>query len=76
MKNLVYFGGGFAVLIKCIRICMCVMMIVILDKICSVDQVFVVGYKNLDMDVFGFVVGMQLFVSNVIENSYVIYDEE
>ena len=52
------------------------MMTAISDKIRSVDQVFVVGHKNLDMDALGSAVGMQLFASNVTENSYAIYDEE
>jgi len=46
------------------------------DKIRSVDQVFVVGHKNLDMDALGSAVGMQLFASNIIENSYAVYDAE
>ncbi len=37
---------------------------------------FVVGHKNLDMDALGSAVGMQLFASNVIENSYALYNEE
>lgn len=32
--------------------------------------------QNLDMDALGSAVGMQLFASNVIENSYALYDEE
>ncbi len=52
------------------------MMTAISDKIRSVDQVFVVGHKNLDMDALGSAVGMQLFASNVTENSYALYDEE
>ena len=51
------------------------MMTAISDKIRSVDQVFVVGHKNLDMDALGSAVGMQLFASNVTENSYALYDE-
>ena len=52
------------------------MMTAISDKIRSVDQVFVVGHKNLDMDALGSAVGMQLFASNIIENSYAVYDAD
>lgn len=75
-KNPVYFGGGSAASIKRTRTRMRAMMTAISDKIRSVDQVFVVGHKNLDMDALGSAVGMQLFASNVIENSYALYDEE
>ena len=75
-KNPVYFGGGSAASIKRTRTRTRAMMTAISDKIRSVDQVFVVGHKNLDMDAFGSAVGMQLFASNVTENSYAIYDEE
>jgi len=75
-KNPVYFGGGSAASIKRTRTRTRAMMTAISDKIRSVDQVFVVGHKNLDMDALGSAVGMQLFASNVTENSYAIYDEE
>ena len=74
-KNPVYFGGGSAASIKRTRTRTRAMMTAISDKIRSVDQVFVVGHKNLDMDALGSAVGMQLFSSNVIENSYALYDE-
>ena len=75
-KNPVYFGGGSAASIKRTRTRTRAMMTAISDKVRSVDQVFVVGHKNLDMDALGSAVGMQLFASNVTENSYAIYDEE
>lgn len=75
-KNPVYFGGGSAASIKRTRTRTRSMMTAISDKIRSVDQVFVVGHRNLDMDALGSAVGMQLFASNVIENSYALYDEE
>lgn len=75
-KNPIYFGGGSAASIKRTRTRTRAMMTAISDKIRSVDQVFVVGHKNLDMDALGSAVGMQLFASNVTENSYAIYDEE
>ena len=37
------------------------MMTAISDKIKTVDSVFVVGHKNLDMDALGASVGMQAF---------------
>ena len=75
-KNPVYFGGGSAASIKRTRTRTRAMMTAISDKIRSVDQVFVVGHKNLDMDALGSAVGMQLFASNVTENSYALYDED
>ena len=75
-KNPLYFGGGSDASIKRTRTRTRAMMTAISDKIRSVDQVFVVGHKNLDMDALGSAVGMQFFASNVTENSYAIYDEE
>ncbi len=75
-KNPVYFGGGTAASIKRTRTRTRAMMTAISDKIRSVDQVFVVGHKNLDMDALGSAVGMQLFASNIIENSYAVYDAD
>jgi len=72
----IYFGGGSAASIKRTRTRTRAMMTAISDKIRSVDQVFVVGHKNLDMDALGSAVGMQLFASNVTENSYALYDED
>ena len=50
------------------------MMTAISDKIKSVDQVFIVGHRNLDMDALGASVGMQFFSSNILASSYVVYD--
>lgn len=75
-KNPVYFGGGSAASIKRTRTRTRAMMTAISDKIRSVDQVFVVGHKNLDMDALGSAVGMQLFVSNITANSYAVYDKD
>ena len=44
-------------------------MTAISEKLRSVDHVFVVGHKNLDMDALGSAVGMQLFSSNVMDES-------
>ena len=75
-KNPIYFGGGYAGSIKRTRTRTRAMMTAISDKIRSVDQVFVVGHKNLDMDALGSAVGMQLFASNITENSYAVYDQD
>ena len=75
-KNPIYFGGGSAGSIKSTRTRTRAMMTAISDKIRSVDQVFVVGHKNLDMDALGSAVGMQLFASNITENSYAVYDQD
>ena len=75
-KNPIYFGGGTAASIKRTRTRTRAMMTAISEKLKSVDQVFVVGHKNLDMDALGSAVGMQLFSSNVLDESYVVYDAE
>lgn len=76
MKNPIYFGGGSAASIKRTRTRTRAMMTAISEKLKSVDHVFVVGHKNLDMDALGSAVGMQLFSSNVLDESYVVYDAE
>ena len=75
-KNPVYFGGGSAASVKRTRTRTRAMMTAISDKIRSVDQVFVVGHKNLDMDALGSAVGMQLFASNITEDSYAVFDAD
>lgn len=75
-KNPIYFGGGSAASIKRTRTRTRAMMTAISEKLKSVDRVFVVGHKNLDMDALGSAVGMQLFASNVLDESYVVYDAE
>ena len=75
-KNPIYFGGGSAASIKRTRTRTRAMMTAISEKLKSVDCVFVVGHKNLDMDALGSAVGMQLFSSNVLDDSYVVYDSE
>lgn len=75
-KNPVYFGGGSAASVKRTRTRTRAMMTAISDKIRSVDQVFVVGHKNLDMDALGSAVGMQLFANNITEDSYAVYDAD
>ena len=75
-KNPIYFGGGSAASIKRTRTRTRAMMTAISEKLKSVDCVFVVGHKNLDMDALGSAVGMQLFSSNILDESYVVYDAE
>ena len=75
-KNPVYFGGGTAASVKRTRTRTRAMMSAISDKIKSVDQVFVVGHRNLDLDALGSAVGMQLFASNIIEKAYVVYNDQ
>ena len=73
-KNPIFFGGGTASAVKRTRTRTRAMMTAISDKIKSVDQVFIVGHKNLDMDALGASVGMQFFSSNILKPSYVVYD--
>lgn len=73
-KDPIYFGGGSAASVKRTRTRTRAMMTAISEKLKSVDRVFIVGHKDLDMDALGSAVGMQLFSSNVLEESYVVYD--
>lgn len=73
-KDPIYFGGGSAASVKRTRTRTRAMMTAISEKLKSVDRVFIVGHKNLDMDALGSAVGMQLFSSNILEESYVVYD--
>lgn len=76
-KKLLYFGGGTVSTIKRSRTRTRAMMTAISDKIKTVDSVFVVGHKNLDMDALGASVGMQAFANNIIEHAaYAVYDED
>ena len=75
-KKPVYFGGGSVASVKRTRTRTRAMMTAISEKLKSVDRVFIVGHKNLDMDALGSAVGMQLFSSNVMDESYVVYDAE
>ena len=71
----IFFGGGTASSIKRTRTRTRAMMTAISEKIKSVDQVFVVGHKKLDMDALGASIGMQLFANNINERSYAVYDD-
>ena len=42
------------------------MMTAISDKLKTVEKVFVVGHKNLDMDALGATVGMAHFASQIV----------
>ena len=74
-KDPIFFGGGTASAIKRTRTRTRAMMTAISEKIKSVDQVFVVGHKKLDMDALGASIGMQLFANNINERSYAVYDD-
>lgn len=74
-KDFIYFGGGTISTVKRSRTRTRAMMTAISDKIKMVDQVFIMGHRNLDMDALGAAVGMEFFASNIISNSYTIYDE-
>ena len=75
-KNTLYFGGGSVSAVKRTRTRTRAMMTAISDHIKSVDKVFVVGHRNLDMDALGSAVGMQFFANNVSKESYVVYNPE
>ena len=52
-KELLYFGGGSVSTVKRSRTRTRAMMTAISDKLKTVEKVFVVGHKNLDMDALG-----------------------
>ncbi|KGR72178.1 DHH family phosphoesterase [Streptococcus phocae subsp. salmonis] len=70
----VYFGGGSVSTVKRSRTRTRAMMTAISDRIKMVDNVFIVGHRKLDMDALGSAVGMQFFSSNIIENSFAVYN--
>ncbi|PZO94983.1 DHH family phosphoesterase [Streptococcus halichoeri] len=75
-KNPIYFGGGSVSTVKRSRTRTRAMMTAIADKIKTVDNVFIVGHRKLDMDALGASVGMQFFAHNIIENSYAVYNPD
>ena len=74
--NPIYFGGGSVSTVKRSRTRTRAMMTAISDRIKMVDNVFIVGHRKLDMDALGSAVGMQFFASNIIENSFALYNPD
>ncbi|WP_049617502.1 DHH family phosphoesterase [Streptococcus sp. X13SY08] len=74
-KQPIFFGGGSASSVKRTRTRTRAMMTAVSDKLKTVDAVFVVGHRNLDMDALGSAVGMQHFAQNIMNNAYTVYDE-
>ncbi|MCY7216270.1 DHH family phosphoesterase [Streptococcus dysgalactiae] len=74
--NPIYFGGGSVSTVKRSRTRTRAMMTAISDRIKMVDNVFIVGHRKLDMDALGSAVGMQFFASNIIENSFAVYNPD
>ncbi|EHI70567.1 DHH family phosphoesterase [Streptococcus ictaluri] len=72
----IYFGGGSVSTVKRSRTRTRAMMTAISDRIKMVDNVFIVGHRKLDMDALGSAVGMQFFSSNIIENSFAVYNPD
>lgn len=70
----IFFGGGTASTIKHSRTRTRAMMSAISDRLKTVDNVFVVGHRNLDLDALGASVGMQFFASNILPRSYAVYN--
>ncbi|MEX2785681.1 DHH family phosphoesterase [Streptococcus sp. H49] len=73
-KQPMYFGGGSVSTVKRSRTRTRAMMTAISDRLKTVDSVFIVGHKHLDMDALGSAVGMHFFASNITENAYTVYD--
>lgn len=73
-KQPLFFGGGSASSVKRTRTRTRAMMTAVSDKLKSVDAVFVVGHRNLDMDALGSAVGMQYFAQNIMNNAYTVYN--
>ena len=68
-KELLYFGGGSVSTVKRSRTRTRAMMTAISDKLKTVEKVFVVGHKNLDMDALGATVGMAHFASQIVRKA-------
>ncbi|CYU30801.1 DHH family phosphoesterase [Streptococcus suis] len=75
-KQPLFFGGGSASSVKRTRTRTRAMMTAVSDKLKSVDAVFVVGHRNLDMDALGSAVGMQYFAQNIMNNAYTVYNPD
>ncbi|MFI3067324.1 DHH family phosphoesterase [Streptococcus suis] len=75
-KQPIFFGGGSASSVKRTRTRTRAMMTAVSDKLKSVDAVFVVGHRNLDMDALGSAVGMQYFAQNIMNNAYTVYNPD
>ncbi len=75
-KQPLFFGGGSASSVKRTRTRTRAMMTAVSDKLKSVDAVFVVGHRNLDMDALGSAVGMQYFAQNTMNNAYTVYNPD
>ena len=74
-KELLYFGGGSVSTVKRSRTRTRAMMTAISYKLKTVEKVFVVGHKNLDMDALGATVGLAHFASQIVRKSYAVYDD-
>ncbi|MFC6994300.1 DHH family phosphoesterase [Streptococcus loxodontisalivarius] len=75
-KELLYFGGGTVSTVKRSRTRTRAMMTAISDKLKTVQSVYVVGHHHLDMDALGSALGMQFFASQVVPESYVVYNPD
>lgn len=75
-KMPLYFGGNSVSTVKRTRTRTRAMMSAITDKIRSVDQVFIVGHRHLDMDALGSAIGMQCFARNITSHVYTVYDSQ
>lgn len=73
-KEYLYFGGGTISTVKRSRTRTRAMMSAISDRIKSVDAVYIVGHRHMDMDALGSAVGMDFFASNIIDKVYTVYD--
>lgn len=71
-----FFGGGSASAVKRTRTRTRAMMTAVSDKLKTVDKVFVVGHRNLDMDALGSAVGMQHFAQNAMNNAFTVYNPD
>lgn len=75
-KQPLFFGGRSASSVKRTRTRTRAMMSAVSNKLKSVDTVFVVGHRNLDMDALGSAVGMQYFAQNIMNNAYTVYNPD
>ncbi len=71
----IFFGGGSEASVKRTRTRTRAMMTAVSDKLKTVDAVYVVGHRSMDLDALGSAVGMQHFAQNIMNNAYTVYDD-
>lgn len=75
-KQPIFFGGGTVSATKRTRTRTRAMMTALSDRLKTIDRVFVVGHRQMDMDALGAAIGMQHFAQNAMSNAYTVYNDK